>query len=263
MKIEAFVLLASLSACYCAAIQHLTPTSTSTPPAPIKRLNCSSVHYDAAGSQVHLLLNQVSAEGIAPPTFNPGANCSDPDSPSIEVTRPGLEHYWRNHIIIGCTVAAAIEVVIVVLIVFYWKQIRWTLRKIICPCTLRHEQQDVTERDSSPPSDNELNAYITQHSQTHDSDEEMFATGLDQRSGVMEYDELVSRDSSMDATSIDTARRHHFLNRVVRPDCISNPSAINYFPYPSDPSGSCTTEEYAITGPNPVELEAEVPEERL
>jgi hypothetical protein len=64
----------------------------------------------------------------------------------------------------------------------------------------------------------------------------------------MEYDELVSRDSSMDATSIDTTRRNHFFNRNHRPDCISNPSAINYFPYPSDPSGSCTTEEYPITG---------------
>jgi hypothetical protein len=58
----------------------------------------------------------------------------DPDAPEVEVTRPGYEYYWRNHIIIGCTVAAAIEVVIVVLIVLYWKQIRWTLRKIVCPC---------------------------------------------------------------------------------------------------------------------------------
>lgn len=86
------------------------------------------------------------------------------------------------------------------------------------------------------PSDHELRRY------RHDSDEDL-ASRLEFMAHRAEYDELVSRDSSMDATSIG---RRHYL--PPRPDCISNPSAINYFPYPSDPSGSCTTEEYTLGG---------------
>jgi hypothetical protein len=47
---------------------------------------------------------------------------------------PVDEDYWKNHVIVGCTIAVAVEVVIVVLMVMYWRQIRWTLRKLTCPC---------------------------------------------------------------------------------------------------------------------------------
>ena len=39
---------------------------------------------------------------------------------------------WKNHVIIGCTMAVAIEVTIVVVMVMYWRQISWTLRKLTC-----------------------------------------------------------------------------------------------------------------------------------
>ena len=41
---------------------------------------------------------------------------------------------WKNQVIIGCTFTVAIEILIVVLMVMYWQQIRWTLRKLACPC---------------------------------------------------------------------------------------------------------------------------------
>ncbi len=44
------------------------------------------------------------------------------------------EDYWKNQVIIGCTFTVAIEILIVALMVMYWRQIRWTLRKITCPC---------------------------------------------------------------------------------------------------------------------------------
>ena len=131
------------------------------------------------------------------------------------------------------------------------------------------QQHEAMERDDQGQADHDLytnhsnDASATEHEmQTfsaphqmrhlHDSDDEVDSHDrsdlgvMDQRSGVTEYDELVSRDSSMDATSIDTARKH-YLARAHRQDCISNPSAINYFPYPSE-SGSCTTEDYALSG---------------
>ncbi len=43
-------------------------------------------------------------------------------------------HDWKTKIIIACTIAAAVEVVIVIFIILYWREIRWTLRKLYCPC---------------------------------------------------------------------------------------------------------------------------------
>ena len=54
----------------------------------------------------------------------------------IEITRTHisqLEH-WKTQVVIACTITAAIEIFVVVIIVLYWKQIRWSLRKLQCPC---------------------------------------------------------------------------------------------------------------------------------
>lgn len=47
---------------------------------------------------------------------------------------PFSDDHWKNKVVIGCTIAVAIEVLIVLLMVMYWDQIRWTLRKLTCPC---------------------------------------------------------------------------------------------------------------------------------
>lgn len=41
--------------------------------------------------------------------------------------------YWKVLIIVVCTVAASVEVLIVVCILIYWKEIRWAVRKFKCP----------------------------------------------------------------------------------------------------------------------------------
>ena len=44
------------------------------------------------------------------------------------------EDHWKVKVIIVCTVVASIEVVIVIFILVYWKEIRWAMRKMHCPC---------------------------------------------------------------------------------------------------------------------------------
>lgn len=61
----------------------------------------------------------------------PEDNCTDDDITAIE---PVMYDHWKLHIIMACTVTAAVEFVIIIFIILYWKQIRWTLRKITCPC---------------------------------------------------------------------------------------------------------------------------------
>jgi len=58
-------------------------------------------------------------------------NCTDEDGTSVE---PISYDHWKLHIIMGCTVTAAVEFVLIIFIILYWRQIRWTLRKLTCPC---------------------------------------------------------------------------------------------------------------------------------
>lgn len=55
---------------------------------------------------------------------------------------------WKSNVIIVCTVTAAVEIVIVVIIVLYWRQIRWTLRKIKCPCVSTQSLLDFLLKDN-------------------------------------------------------------------------------------------------------------------
>ena len=52
----------------------------------------------------------------------------------VKVTLPEDGEHWKTKIIIGCTVTAAVEILVVIFIVAYWREIRWTLRKFSCPC---------------------------------------------------------------------------------------------------------------------------------
>ena len=58
----------------------------------------------------------------------------DPGNPEDTSKEPLAAETWKMHIIMACTVAAAVEMVLVIFIILYWRQIRWTLRKISCPC---------------------------------------------------------------------------------------------------------------------------------
>lgn len=108
-------------------------------------------------------------------------NCSDPDVLIKPISFS--DDYWKNKVVIGCTVAVAIEVLIVLLMVMYWEQIRWTLRKLTCPCDYlyhrRHEpmhRQDAiyetnidVESDDSLPIDQEMQIYApSSHSNSAD-----------------------------------------------------------------------------------------------
>lgn len=103
--------------------------------------------------------------------INKPLNGSDPEILIKPV--PFLDDQWKNKVVIGCTIAVALEVLIVLLMVMYWKQIRWTLRKLSCPCDYfqhrRHEpmqRQEPTyetnidlESDDSLPADQEMQIY--------------------------------------------------------------------------------------------------------
>ena len=47
---------------------------------------------------------------------------------------PHEDENWKNAIIIACTIMASVEIVIVAFMIAHWKKIRWTLRKMNCPC---------------------------------------------------------------------------------------------------------------------------------
>lgn len=106
-----------------------------------------------------------------PQDVNKPNNSSDPDVLIKPI--PFSDDHWKNKVVIGCTIAVAIEVLIVLLMVMYWDQIRWTLRKLTCPCDYfyhrRHEpmqRQDAVyetnvdvESDDSFPIDQEMQVY--------------------------------------------------------------------------------------------------------
>ena len=43
------------------------------------------------------------------------------------------DNYWKVMVIVVCTIAASVELLIVVLIVMHWKKLRWMFRKFQCP----------------------------------------------------------------------------------------------------------------------------------
>ncbi|CAD5115710.1 DgyrCDS4655 [Dimorphilus gyrociliatus] len=42
--------------------------------------------------------------------------------------------WWKSRVIIACTVIASLEIVIVIVMIIYWRQIRFYFTKIHCPC---------------------------------------------------------------------------------------------------------------------------------
>ena len=61
-------------------------------------------------------------------------SASDDSDSEVSVVYRKDVHHWKTKIIIICTIAAAVEIVIVLFIVMYWREIRWTMRKISCQC---------------------------------------------------------------------------------------------------------------------------------
>ena len=57
---------------------------------------------------------------------------SDPD---VEIRPQSLEEQeWKTRVIVVCTVTAATEIFFALFIIVYWKELRWSFRKITCPC---------------------------------------------------------------------------------------------------------------------------------
>ena len=61
-------------------------------------------------------------------------SASDDSDSEVSVVYRKDVHHWKTKIIIICTIAAAVEIVIILFIVMYWREIRWTMRKISCQC---------------------------------------------------------------------------------------------------------------------------------
>jgi len=47
---------------------------------------------------------------------------------------PEYELHWKNQVIIVCTITVAMEMLMIILMVMFWRQIRWTLMKLRCSC---------------------------------------------------------------------------------------------------------------------------------
>lgn len=74
----------------------------------------------------------------------------------IRVAHTTDEHHWKVKIIIVCTIAASVEIIIVIFILIYWKDIRWTMRKMYCPCDerrVRRRDHEAMEPSGPSPSD--------------------------------------------------------------------------------------------------------------
>lgn len=52
----------------------------------------------------------------------------------VSVVQSTDADHWKPKIIVTCTIAAAIEIIVIIFIVMYWREIRWTMRKISCTC---------------------------------------------------------------------------------------------------------------------------------
>jgi len=78
------------------------------------------------------------------------------DIADIKVSQAEDKHHWKVKVIIVCTIAASVEIVIVVFILIYWKDIRWTMRKMYCPCDehrVRRRDHEAMEPSGPSPSD--------------------------------------------------------------------------------------------------------------
>ena len=78
------------------------------------------------------------------------------DMEGVKVSNTEDEHHWKVKVIIVCTIAASVEALIIVFILIYWKDIRWTMRKMYCPCDerrVRRRDHEAMEPSGPSPSD--------------------------------------------------------------------------------------------------------------
>lgn len=114
--------------------------------------NCSATASSDSASRdlaIHGIFQKTKVEQ---PEMNRNFNCSDSDPEILMKPIPFTEIEWKNKVVIGCTVAVAIELLIVFVMVLYWKQIRWTLRKLACPCDdfyRRHRHGPLQRREET------------------------------------------------------------------------------------------------------------------
>ena len=103
---------------------------------------CNSLHQVVVSllfKNTPLPICQCSLLTFKPATVQSTSLCHHPlytvfPGPHVVRKRHNERFDWKMKVTMACTIAAAVEIIIVLFMVLYWGQIRWLLRKFACPC---------------------------------------------------------------------------------------------------------------------------------